>query len=79
MAEAFRKRSLRGQMTFIILLCWLLPMALAAKRAGIRRLFVPADNAPEATLAVCQRMAPGIPEAMRYACPSLVAINPMKR
>ena len=28
-----------------------LPMALAAKRAGIRRLFVPADNAPEATLA----------------------------
>lgn len=28
-----------------------LPMALAAKRAGLRRLFVPADNAPEATLA----------------------------
>ena len=28
-----------------------LPMALAARRAGIRRLFVPADNAPEATLA----------------------------
>ena len=28
-----------------------LPMALAAKRAGIARLFVPADNAPEATLA----------------------------
>ncbi|MBD5085363.1 MAG: YifB family Mg chelatase-like AAA ATPase [Clostridiales bacterium] len=28
-----------------------LPMALAAKRAGITRLFVPADNAPEATLA----------------------------
>ena len=28
-----------------------LPMALAARRAGIHRLFVPADNAPEATLA----------------------------
>ena len=28
-----------------------LPMALAAKRAGISRLFVPVDNAPEATLA----------------------------
>ena len=27
-----------------------LPMALAAKREGIRRLFVPAENAPEATL-----------------------------
>lgn len=29
----------------------LLPMALAARKCGIRRLFVPADNAPEATLA----------------------------
>lgn len=29
----------------------MLPMALAARRAGITRLFVPADNAPEATLA----------------------------
>ena len=28
-----------------------LPMALAARRAGLKRLFVPADNAPEATLA----------------------------
>ena len=28
-----------------------LPMALAAKRAGVTRLFVPSDNAPEATLA----------------------------
>ncbi len=28
-----------------------LPMALAARRAGIRYLFVPAENAPEATLA----------------------------
>ena len=27
-----------------------LPMALAAKREGIRRIFVPAENAPEATL-----------------------------
>ena len=29
----------------------MLPMALAARRAGIRRLYVPEDNAPEATLA----------------------------
>ncbi len=29
----------------------MLPMALAAKRAGITTLYVPADNAPEATLA----------------------------
>ena len=29
----------------------MLPMALAARDAGIRRLFVPADSAPEATLA----------------------------
>jgi magnesium chelatase family protein len=29
----------------------ILPMALAAGRGGIKRLFVPADNAPEATLA----------------------------
>ncbi len=29
----------------------MLPMALAAQKAGIRRLFVPADAAPEATLA----------------------------
>lgn len=29
----------------------MLPMALAAKAAGIERLFVPADSAPEATLA----------------------------
>lgn len=28
------KRSLRGQMTFIILLCWLLPMLLAAGALG---------------------------------------------
>jgi len=28
-----------------------LPMALCARRAGIRQLYVPADNAPEATLA----------------------------
>ncbi len=29
--------------------------------------FSPRDVTPEATLAVCQRMVPGIPEAMRYA------------
>ena len=29
----------------------ILPMAMAAVRSGVRRLFVPADNAPEATLA----------------------------
>ena len=28
--------------------------------------FSPRDVTPEATVAVCQRMAPGIPEAMRY-------------
>ena len=31
--------------------CGVLPMALAAKREGIQRLFVPAENAAEATLA----------------------------
>lgn len=29
--------------------------------------FSPRDVTPEATLAVCQRMTPGIPEAMRFA------------
>ena len=29
--------------------------------------FSPRDVTPEATLAVCHRLAPGIPEAMRYA------------
>ena len=29
--------------------------------------FSPSDVTPEATLAVCQRTVPGIPEAMRYA------------
>lgn len=29
--------------------------------------FAPRDVTPEATEAVCQRMTPGIPEAMRYA------------
>jgi molybdenum cofactor synthesis domain-containing protein len=28
--------------------------------------FSPRDNTPEATIAVCQRLVPGIPEAMRY-------------
>ena len=36
----------------------LLPMALAACRAGITRLFVPADNAPEATLAAGLEVIP---------------------
>ena len=35
--------------------------------------FSPRDVTPEATLAVCQRMAPGIPEAMRAAS---LAITP---
>ena len=29
--------------------------------------FAPRDITPEATIAVCERMTPGIPEAMRYA------------
>ena len=29
--------------------------------------FAPQDVTPEATLAVCERLTPGIPEAMRYA------------
>lgn len=29
--------------------------------------FSPRDITPEATIAVCQRLTPGIPEAMRYA------------
>lgn len=33
--------------------------------------FAQRDVTPEATLAVCQRMAPGIPEAMRAACRSI--------
>lgn len=35
--------------------------------------FAPRDVTPEATAAVCQRMTPGIPEAMRYAS---LAITP---
>ena len=34
MANAYSKRSLQSQMTFIILLCWLLPMVLAAAILG---------------------------------------------
>ena len=37
----------------------MLPMALAAKAAGIKRLFVPADSAPEATLAEGLHRLPG--------------------
>lgn len=29
--------------------------------------FAPRDVTPEATLAICERLTPGIPEAMRYA------------
>ncbi len=29
--------------------------------------FAPRDNTPEVTIAVCERLVPGIPEAMRYA------------
>ena len=36
----------------------MLPMALAAGRAGVEELFVPADNAPEATLAQGPRVYP---------------------
>ena len=35
--------------------------------------FAPRDVTPEATLAVCDRLTPGIPEAMRYA--SMQATN----
>lgn len=34
MADSRKERSLRGQMAFIILLCWLLPMVLAAAVLG---------------------------------------------
>ena len=34
MPQTHHQRSLRGQMTFIILLCWLLPMVLAAGALG---------------------------------------------
>ena len=44
----FGELSLSGQLRPV---SGALPMALAAKRAGFTRLFVPADNAPEATLA----------------------------
>ncbi|MDD6160629.1 MAG: YifB family Mg chelatase-like AAA ATPase [Oscillospiraceae bacterium] len=40
--------SLSGQVRAV---SGVLPMALAAHRCGVKRLFVPADNAPEATLA----------------------------
>lgn len=35
--------------------------------------FAPRDVTPEATLAVCQRLAPGIPEAMRAASMAVTA------
>jgi molybdenum cofactor synthesis domain-containing protein len=41
-----------------------LDVALAVTTGGTG--FSPRDVTPEATVAVCDRMAPGIPEAMRY-------------
>jgi molybdenum cofactor synthesis domain-containing protein len=41
-----------------------LNVALAVTTGGTG--FSPRDVTPEATIAVCDRMAPGIPEAMRY-------------
>ena len=40
-------------------------VALVATTGGTG--FAPRDVTPEATIAVCQRLAPGIPEAMRQA------------
>ncbi len=40
-----------------------LDIALVATTGGTG--FSPRDNTPEATIAVCERLAPGIPEAMR--------------
>ena len=39
------------------------PLIVTAEGTG----FSPRDVTPEATLAVCERLTPGIPEAMRYA------------
>lgn len=47
--------SLDGQLRSV---SGVLPMALAAKRAGIRVLYVPAENAPEATLARGPKVIP---------------------
>ena len=41
------------------------PVALIVTTGGTG--FAPRDVTPEATLAVCDRLTPGIPEAMRYA------------
>ena len=41
------------------------PVNLLATTGGTG--FSPRDVTPEATLAVCERLTPGIPEAMRYA------------
>ena len=41
--------------------------------------FSPRDVTPEATIAVCHRLAPGIPEAMRYASPQSRPGKPGRR
>ena len=50
-----------------------LPMALAARRAGVTRLFVPADNAPEATLADGLERRPLL--KITYRCSTLALIS----
>jgi len=52
--EGYENAAFLGELSLSGLLrpvAGVLPMALAAQRAGIRQLYVPADNAPEATLA----------------------------
>ena len=46
-------------------LCDAADIALVVTTGGTG--FSPRDVTPEATIAVCQRLTPGIPEAMRYA------------
>ena len=41
--------------------------------------FSPRDITPEATIAVCQRLTPGIPEAMRYASMQLTSRGMLSR
>ena len=53
----------------------MLPMALAAREAGIRRLYVPADSAPEATLAEGLTVYPV--ETVRQLADHLAGVNPI--